>query len=86
MTRLPALLGGQAIFAETIPVARPALPNDGELATPLAEIIASRIITKGRHVRRFEEMVARHLGVTRRGGFQLHIRPDAYLQVPGTGG
>jgi hypothetical protein len=31
-------------------------------------------------------MVARHLGVTRRGGFQLHIRPDAYLQVPGTGG
>jgi dTDP-4-amino-4,6-dideoxygalactose transaminase len=59
----PALLRGNPIFEERIPIARPMLPGFEELAKEITEILQSGILSKGPHRNDFEEMVAEHLGV-----------------------
>lgn len=59
----PAILGGQSIFARTLPLTRPALVAWAKLKKPLKEIISSGLLTKGAYLKKFEEKVAHFLGV-----------------------
>lgn len=63
MAARPALLGHSPIFEKKIAIARPVLPEFGELAHEITKILESGILSKGPHVKAFEEMIARHLGV-----------------------
>jgi dTDP-4-amino-4,6-dideoxygalactose transaminase len=63
MNSLPALLGNDPIFDKKVPLAKPVLPDLQIFAEELEPIFRSGILTKGAHLRRFEEMVAEHLGV-----------------------
>ncbi len=60
---LPAVLGGAPIFDEPVSIVRPVLPQLDELADDLAEMLSSGMVTKGKHLRAFEEAMAEHLGV-----------------------
>ncbi|HZZ26609.1 MAG TPA: DegT/DnrJ/EryC1/StrS family aminotransferase [Pirellulales bacterium] len=62
-TNLPAILGGQPAFEQLVPIVRPTLPPFSELSTELAEIVTSGMVTRGRHLRAFEEAAAEHLRV-----------------------
>ena len=48
--RLPALLGGEPIFSERVPIVRPTLPRFEELSDEFAEIINTGMLTKGKHL------------------------------------
>jgi dTDP-4-amino-4,6-dideoxygalactose transaminase len=63
MKRRPALAGGSPIFENLAPVARPALPDFEALAPEMRDVLASGLLSKGRHLRDFEEALAAHLGV-----------------------
>lgn len=60
---IPALLGGQPIFAEKIHIVRPVLPDYERMAGGLEEILTTGMVTKGAFLRQFEAAVAAHLGV-----------------------
>jgi dTDP-4-amino-4,6-dideoxygalactose transaminase len=62
-SELPAVLSGGAAFGQLLPIVRPTLPPSEELAAEFAEIISSGMVTRGRHLRAFEEAVAAHLRV-----------------------
>jgi dTDP-4-amino-4,6-dideoxygalactose transaminase len=63
MTDKPAVLDGNPIFESKINIVRPVLPAFDELQAEIQEIFRSGMVTKGRHLARFEEAVADHLGV-----------------------
>lgn len=63
MKRRAALAGGSPIFEDMVRVARPALPDFDELAPDMRDVLASGLLSKGRHLRAFEEALAEHLGV-----------------------
>jgi dTDP-4-amino-4,6-dideoxygalactose transaminase len=63
MKKRPALAGGSPLFENMVRVARPALPDYEELAPELRGVLASGFLSKGRHLRAFEEALAEHLGV-----------------------
>jgi len=63
MNNNPALLGNDPIFANKINIVRPVLPSFSDIASDTEEILTSGMVTKGRHLRAFEEAVASHLGV-----------------------
>jgi dTDP-4-amino-4,6-dideoxygalactose transaminase len=60
----PALLGNRPLFPTPVPFVRPLLPSYDELGREVAGILESGMVTKGAHLRAFEEAVADHLGVT----------------------
>ena len=51
------------IFKSKIPIAKPVLPQLGDLAQELTGILQSGILSKGTNLDRFEDEVAVHLGV-----------------------
>lgn len=59
----PAALGNRPLFSEKLPIIRPTLPGYESLAPQVEEIFATGMLTKGRYGRRFEEDLARYLGV-----------------------
>ena len=59
----PAILGGAPVFAEKLPLVRPALGETSPLKRRYADILASGILTNGPTVRELEETVAERLGV-----------------------
>lgn len=59
----PALLGGQPLFEQRVPIVRPVLPEFSDLAEGIRQILESRVVTKGRFLAEFESAVANHLGV-----------------------
>jgi dTDP-4-amino-4,6-dideoxygalactose transaminase len=59
----PAAEGGQPMFPEGLPLARPDVADPGSVARATAEILASGVLTNGPYVRRLEECAARYLGV-----------------------
>lgn len=59
----PVVLGGEPLFSKKLPIVKPALPEFDSLKESIAEIMASGMLTKGQHLRSFEEEVAAHLGV-----------------------
>jgi dTDP-4-amino-4,6-dideoxygalactose transaminase len=63
MSDHPALLGNAPVFASKVHIVRPDLPPFADVATEAEAILASGMVTKGRHLRAFEEAVAEHLGV-----------------------
>jgi dTDP-4-amino-4,6-dideoxygalactose transaminase len=63
MTRRPALLGVSPIFEQRIPFVRPDLPLYSEVGEELRHLLDRGELTKGRHLRAFEEAVAQHLAV-----------------------
>ncbi|RME41014.1 MAG: DegT/DnrJ/EryC1/StrS family aminotransferase [Caldilineae bacterium] len=60
---LPAVLGGRPAFANSLPFMRPTLPNWHTVSGAVQELFDTGMLTKGRHVRQFEEKVACYLGV-----------------------
>jgi dTDP-4-amino-4,6-dideoxygalactose transaminase len=62
-TKSPAIIGGKPAFEQLVPIVRPTLPKFDELAAELSEIVGSGMVTRGRHLRAFEEAVAEHLRV-----------------------
>jgi dTDP-4-amino-4,6-dideoxygalactose transaminase len=60
---LPAALGGQPLFPEGLPLARPALANPEAVAQATRAILASGVITNGPTVRELEARAAEYLGV-----------------------
>src|SRR5262245_23905880 len=62
-TKRPAILGGRPAFEQLLPIVRPTLPTFDQLASELAEIMASGMVTRGRQLRAFEDTVADHLRI-----------------------
>ena len=59
----PAILGGEPVFPEPLPVARPTLPLFEEISDELRAVLASGIITNGPQVEAFETESAAWMGV-----------------------
>jgi dTDP-4-amino-4,6-dideoxygalactose transaminase len=62
-TDRPAADGGQPLFPEGLPLARPEVADPGSVASAANEILASGVLTNGPYVRRLEEKAAAYLGV-----------------------
>jgi dTDP-4-amino-4,6-dideoxygalactose transaminase len=60
---LPAALGGQPLFPDGLPVARPALADPDAVARTAQTILASGMLTNGPTVRQLEARAAEYLGV-----------------------
>jgi dTDP-4-amino-4,6-dideoxygalactose transaminase len=63
MNRQPAVLGNRPFFGSRINIVRPTLPDYDELAEELRSIFQSGNLTKGKHVRAFENALTEQLGV-----------------------
>lgn len=62
-TDVPAALGGDPVFAQKLPLVRPALGDTSALSRRHEQILSSGILTNGPTVRELEETVAERLGV-----------------------
>jgi dTDP-4-amino-4,6-dideoxygalactose transaminase len=60
---LPAALGGQPLFPDGLPLARPALADPDAVARAARAILASGVLTNGPTVRELEARSAEYLGV-----------------------
>jgi dTDP-4-amino-4,6-dideoxygalactose transaminase len=60
---IPAVLGGPAAFPSGLPIVKPSLPPWRSVADPLAEVLESRVLTKGPKLAQYESAVAALLGV-----------------------
>jgi len=60
---LPAILGGEPVFREQIPMVRPVLPAFAEMAEGIGQILGTGMVTKGKYMRQFEQSMAERLGV-----------------------
>jgi dTDP-4-amino-4,6-dideoxygalactose transaminase len=58
------MLGGKPIFEQAVQFTRPVLPPITQITGGVEDILQSGMLTKGQHLRAFEEAVAEHLGVT----------------------
>lgn len=63
MSSLPAILGGEPLFAEWTPMVRPWLPSFSELAPEIEGVISSGMLTKGKHLAALEAAAAEALEV-----------------------
>ena len=60
---LPAALGGEPLFPDGLPLARPALADPDAVARAVQGILASGVLTNGPTVRELETRAAEYLGV-----------------------
>jgi dTDP-4-amino-4,6-dideoxygalactose transaminase len=60
---LPAISGGEPLFPDGLPLARPAIADPDAVAGATREILASGVLTNGPYVRRLEARSAEYLGV-----------------------
>ena len=63
MGDVPAVLGGMPAFPSKINIVRPVMPDISEVADGVQGILRSGMVTKGEHLKRFEQAVREHLGV-----------------------
>ena len=63
MSDLPAVLGGEPAFRNKVNIVRPVMPDLSELADGVQQILQTGMVTKGRHLKTFEQAVREHLGV-----------------------
>ncbi len=63
MSDRPVVVGGNPIFENKLNIVRPVLPSFEELQSEIQEIFRSGMVTKGRHVAKFEQAIAEHLRV-----------------------
>ena len=59
----PAIDGGQPVFPDGLPLARPAIADPAAVAEAAGTILASGVLTNGPYVRRLEQRAAEYLGV-----------------------
>jgi dTDP-4-amino-4,6-dideoxygalactose transaminase len=59
----PAVRGGQPVFPEGLPLARPNVPDPGQVAERIRGILESGVLTNGPHVQELEERAATYLQV-----------------------
>ena len=60
---IPALFGGDPVFQRRLPLARPPVGDPSAVASQIAPILESGMITNGENVRKFEAAAADYLGV-----------------------
>ncbi len=63
MSDKPAILGGEPLFSERLPIVQPTLPDYETIALQVKEILQTGILTKGKYLQQFEERLAEYLGV-----------------------
>lgn len=63
MGDLPAIVGGQPVFADKVNIVRPVLPDFLEVSEGVQSILTTGMITKGEYLRTFEKAVREYLGV-----------------------
>lgn len=63
MSDKPAVLGNSPVFGSKVHIVKPFLPSFDDLSEEVRGILSSGMVTKGRHLRAFEEAIAEHLGV-----------------------
>ena len=63
MSDVPAILGGAPAFPSKIHIVRPVMPDFSEMADSVQSILRSGMVTKGEHLKRFEQAIREHLGV-----------------------
>ncbi len=60
---LPAILGGEPLFPEGLPLVRPRVSDPERVADDVRSILASGVLTDGPYVRELERRTAEYLGV-----------------------
>lgn len=63
MNNQPAILSSKPFFEDRVPIVKPVLPAFSEMSEELQGILETGMVTKGPHLRAFEEAVAEHLRV-----------------------
>src|ERR1700730_8362355 len=63
MKNQPAILGNEPVFESKVHIVKPVLPGFSDMSDDMEGILNSGMVTKGQHLRAFEEGVAGHLGV-----------------------
>ena len=66
MAGLPAILGGNPVFKQMIPISSATLPEYSQVVDRYQDVFASGMITNWKYVSQYEERMARYLGVNRR--------------------
>lgn len=64
MNGLPAVLGGTAIFEESLPVSNATLPGFNDVQERFRDIFGTGMITNWKYVKEYEDKMARYLGVS----------------------
>ncbi len=59
----PVVLGGKPLFSKPVPFTRPTLPSYEELEPHLRDILETGMLTKGKYLRQYEEMLREYLSV-----------------------
>jgi dTDP-4-amino-4,6-dideoxygalactose transaminase len=59
----PAIHGGKPMFEQRVNIVRPVLPRLETMAADIQGFLSTGMVTKGVHLKRFEEACAEHLGV-----------------------
>ncbi len=62
---LPAILGGEPLFPDVLPLARPRVPDPDAVGRMVAQILRGGAMTNGAAVRKLEDRAAEYLGVAR---------------------
>jgi len=63
MSDVPAVLGGVPAFSSKVNIVRPVLPDFEDMAGQVQDILRSGMVTKGGHLKAFEQALCEHLGV-----------------------
>jgi len=63
MSDVPAVLGGVPAFSSKVNIVRPVLPDFEDMAGQVQDILRSGMVTKGGHLKAFEQALREHLGV-----------------------
>ena len=63
MNNLPAAFGGAPVFEDNVPISNCTLPDFESLEPDYKEIFRSGMVTNSQFVRKYEEQMARYLGV-----------------------
>ncbi len=63
MGEMPAILGGMPVFQNKINIVRPVMPDFEDMAEGVQGILRSGMVTKGGHLKAFEQAIREHLGV-----------------------
>ena len=60
---LPAVLGGEPIFSDVVPVSSCTLPDYDNVADKFKDVFSTGMVTNWRYVKEYENQMARYLGV-----------------------
>lgn len=61
--KVPAVLGGRAVFSSPLPITTPTISASQSMLRAIGRVVNSRQLTNGNEVRKFEKAIERYLGV-----------------------